>query len=84
MKIDFLKAELTIDYEKLSQIGKIAPSVAKDLRQEIVRYSKASKEFDQFGGLADFNRLRKTAETLADSTDCVHRNGALCCSSGKP
>jgi len=53
-----------IDFEKLSQIGKIAPNVARDLRTEIVRYSKASKEFNQFGGNADFNRLRKTAETL--------------------
>jgi len=53
-----------IDFEKLSQIGKIAPNVAKDLRQEIVRYSKASKEFKAFGGNADFERLKKTATTL--------------------
>ena len=53
-----------IDYEKLSQIGKISPSVARNLRQEIVRYSKASKEFNQFGGLADFRRLEKTRTTL--------------------
>ena len=53
-----------IDYEKLSQIGKIAPNVARDLRTEIVRYSKASKEFKAFGGLKDFRRLEKTRTAL--------------------
>ena len=52
------------DTNKLSQIGKLAPSVAKNLRQEIVRYSKVSKEFNQFGGLKDFERLKKTAAAL--------------------
>ena len=52
------------DLEKLAQVGKLAPTVAKSLRQEIVRYSKRSAEYAKLGGAADFRRLRETTTAL--------------------
>ena len=50
--------------EKLSQIGKLAPSIAKTLRDQIKRYSKKSKQFEQLKGEGDDKLLRKTQEAL--------------------
>jgi len=52
------------DPEKLSQIGKLAPSIANNLRKQIVRYSKASNDFKKFGGARDFKLLRDTTDSL--------------------
>ena len=52
------------DPEKLSQIGKLAPSIANDLRKQIIRYSKASNDFKKFGGARDFKLLRDTTDSL--------------------
>jgi len=52
------------DFGKLAQIGKLTPTVARSLRQEIVRYSKASKEYAELGGQADVRRLRETTTAL--------------------
>ena len=52
------------DLQKLAQVGKLAPTVAKSLRQEIVRFSKRSKEYAELGGAADFRRLRDTTTAL--------------------
>ena len=52
------------DFGKLAQIGKLTPTVARSLRQEIVRFSKRSKEYAELGGQADVRRLRETTTAL--------------------
>ena len=54
------------DLEKLAQIGKLAPTVAKSLRTKIVRFSKASDQYAKLGGAADFKRLRDTTTALRE------------------
>ena len=54
------------DLEKLSQIGKLAPTVSKSLRNKIVRFSKASDQYAKLGGAADFKRLRDTTTALRE------------------
>ena len=52
------------DLQKLAQVGRLAPTVATSLRQEIVRFSKRSKEYAELGGQADVRRLRETTTAL--------------------
>jgi hypothetical protein len=54
------------DLEKLAQIGKLAPTVSKSLRNKIVRFSKASEQYAKLGGAADFKRLRDTTTALRE------------------
>ena len=54
------------DLEKLAQIGKLSPTIAKSLRTKIVRFSKASDQYAKLGGAADFKRLRDTTTALRE------------------